>query len=246
MAQLAIEDGNLELNMALAETAAAEAARLRVDLLNLPEAADWGWLHQHARRDALPVPGKYTDFLGALARRFNCWISAGCLEKDGVHVYNSAVTIDRAGKIVLKHRKIDTLPWLTKDLYEAGCADHIQVLDTEFGRIGLTICADNFNLKCPLRVAELGAWLLVAPYGFAAEPSRLEQNSEEFQTHILSVAAGTGLWVIGTNSVQGAVQGGPWKGWVHSGCSTIGRPDGTAGATGKFAEPDLVVVDVHD
>ena len=82
--------------------------------------------HQQARRDALPIPGKYTDFLAALARRHRIWISAGCLEKDGDRVYNSAVIIDRAGRIVLKHRKIDTLPWLTKDLYDRGSPEDIR------------------------------------------------------------------------------------------------------------------------
>ena len=67
LAQLPIEDGNLDHNMRLAEEAATEAARQKADFLNLPEAADWGWLYQQARRDALPIPGKYTDFLAALA-----------------------------------------------------------------------------------------------------------------------------------------------------------------------------------
>jgi hypothetical protein len=30
----------------------------------------------------------------------------------------------------------------------------------------------------------------------------------------------------------------------HSGCSVIARPDGTAAATGKFLEPDLVIFDI--
>ena len=79
LAQLPIEDGNLDQNMRLAEEAASESARQRVDLFNLPEAADWGWLYQQARQDALPIPGKYTDFLAALAKRHHMWVSAGCL-----------------------------------------------------------------------------------------------------------------------------------------------------------------------
>ena len=82
LAQIPIEDGNLEHNLHLAEEAAREAARQKVDFLNLPEAADWGWLYQDARRAALPVPGRYTDFLVGLAREHRMWLSAGCLEKD--------------------------------------------------------------------------------------------------------------------------------------------------------------------
>jgi predicted amidohydrolase len=246
LAQLPIEDGELERNMSLAEVAAHEAGKHKVDLLNLPEAADWGWLYQQARRDALPIPGKYTDFLGELARRNNLWISAGCLERDGNNVYNSAVIIDRTGRIVLKHRKIDTLTWLTQHLYDSGSPEYIKAIDTEFGCIGLTICADNFNLEHPLRVAKQGAWLLVAPHGFAAEPSKLEQNSKEYQSHICKVAGETGLWVIGTDAVQGVVCGGAWKGWLHSGSSTVARPDGTAAIVAKFSQPDLLILDIAE
>ena len=80
LAQIPVEDGNFEHNMRLAEEAARQAASQKADLLNLPEAADWGWLYQEARRDALPIPGKYTDFLAGLAKRYRMWMSAGCLE----------------------------------------------------------------------------------------------------------------------------------------------------------------------
>jgi predicted amidohydrolase len=244
LAQIPVEDGNLDHNMRLAEEAARQAASQRADLLNLPEAADWGWLYQQARRDALSIPGKYTGFLAGLAKQHRMWVSAGCLERDGKRVYNSAVIIDRTGRIVLKHRKIDTLDWLTKHLYDQGRAEDIKTIDTEFGRIGLTICADNFNLKNPQRVADLGAWLLIAPHGFAAEPEKLEQNSKDYQKHICNVAAKTGLWVIGADAVLGTVQGGEWKGRLHSGCSMIARPNGTAAVVAKFREPDLVVFEI--
>ena len=244
LAQLPIEDGQLEKNMFLAENAARDAARLHADLLCLPEAADWGWLYQRARQDALTIPGKYTDFLCGLARRHKMWISAGCLERDGDKVFNSAVVIDRAGQIVLKHRKINTLEFLTKHLYDQGSPADIKTVDTEFGRIGLTICADNFDLKNPQKVAEQGAWLLVAPHGFAAEEKKLEENSREYQKHIRKVAGASHLWVIGTDTVLGTVQGGAWKGWLHSGCSTVARPDGSAASVAKFKEPDLLCYDI--
>ena len=207
LAQLPIEDGDSDRNMRLAEEAAGEAARQRVDFLNLPEAADWGWLYQMARRDAFSIPGKYTDFLAGLATRYRMWVSAGCLERDGDKVYNSAVIIDRSGTIQLKHRKIDTLPWLTKELYDCGSPEDIRTIDTEFGRLGLTVCADNFNLKNPQQVADQGGWLLIAPHGFAEEESRLELNSKSYQDHIRNVAGTTGLWVVGTDAVLGTVQG---------------------------------------
>jgi len=244
LAQIPVEDGDLARNMRLAKAAAREASRHRVDLFCLPEAADYGWLYQRARRDALPIPGKYTDFLAKLATRYGMWISAGCLEKDGNKVYNSAVIIDRRGRIVLKHRKIETLPHLTQHLYDAGTIDDIKTVDTEFGRIGLTICADNFDLEIPGRVSKMGAWLLVAPHGFAAAEGEMPKNAVEYQEHIRKVAASTGLWVVGTDAVLGRIKGGEWKGYLHSGCSMIARPDGSAAAVAKFKQPDLIIYDI--
>lgn len=244
MVQMPIEDGDLAGNMQRAETGIRQAAARKADLVCLPEAADFGWLYQEARRDALPIPGRYTDFLSKLAKELNVWIAAGCLEKDGDRTYNSAVLINRQGEIVLKHRKINTLEDLTRHLYDRGDPKDIKPADTEFGRIGLTICADNFDIENPKRLAEMGAWLLIAPHGFAAEPDKSESNAAEYQEHIRRVAKGTGMWVVGTDSVLGTVTGGAWKGYRHSGCSTIADPKGNATVVGKFLEPDLVICDI--
>jgi predicted amidohydrolase len=154
------------------------------------------------------------------------------------------VLINRAGTIVLKHRKINTLPDLTAHLYDAGRSADISVVDTEFGRVGLTICADNFSAEHPRRVAELGAWLLIAPHGFAEKESDLADNAVSYMNHIKRVAQGAGLWVIGTDTALSRVTGGAWAGYLHSGCSTLARPDGKAAALGTFREPDLVVHDI--
>ena len=244
MAQIEIEDGDVAGNMMRAEDAAREAVKAGAQLVCIPEAADWGWLYQEARRDAYPIPGRYTNRLSRLAKELNIWISAGCLEKDGDKTYNSAVLINRQGKIVLKHRKIETLQGLTKHLYDWGSADDIKVVDTELGCVGITICADNFKLANPQKVADQGAWLLIAPHGFAAKSSNLKSNSEGYQQHIRTVAKHTGMWVIGTDTVLGKVVGGAWKGMWHSGCSTLANPNGEAAAVGKFLYPDLVICDI--
>jgi len=244
MVQMDIVAGNIEENMRHAETGIRESAKMQCDLVCLPEMADFGWLYQNARRDALPIPGKYTDFLSDLARELNVWISSGCLEKDNDRTFNSAVLIDRTGKIVMKHRKFNTLPNLTAHLYDPGSPDDIKVTDTEFGCIGLTICADNHNIENPQKVADLGAWLLIAPHGYAASDTNLVDNAIQYMNHIKNVAKKTKLWVIGTDAAHSPVNGGDWKGYLHSGCSTIADPRGKAVAMGKFRESDLIIYDI--
>lgn len=244
IAQTDLDDGNLDRNMEIAASAAADAARYRPDLVCLPEAADFGWLHQQGRRDALPVPGRYTGLLSSLARRHGFWISAGCLEKEGCHVYNSAVILDRMGRIVHKHRKIRTLPELTRHIYDAGDSRAMLTVDTEFGRLGLTICADNFDIEIPKRAATDGAWLLIAPHGFAAPVAEMEKNAREYADHIRRVALGTGMWVAAANVALACVKGGDWRGQMHCGVSRVVRPDGSAAVEARFKTPDLVVCDI--
>lgn len=241
MAQIDIISGNLKMNMWRAEKIIRQAADCNVDMVCLPEAADFGWLYQQARSDASPIPGKYTDFLSALARELNIWISAGCLEKDGDRTYNAAVIIDRTGNIVLKHRKIKTLASLTSHLYDRGIPDNVKVVDTEFGCIGLTICADNFDSGNTEKIVNLGAWLLITPHGFAAKENDLANNAVEYMNHIKNLATRTKIWVVGTNSCLSLVTGGEWEGYLHSGCSTIADPEGKVVAIGKFKEPDLII-----
>ncbi len=244
MIQMDVIDGDLEENMGRAERYIRESAFGGADLACLPEAPDFGWLCQKARESAFPIPGPYTDFLSGLARKLRLWIAAGCLEKADDKTYNAAVLIDRSGSIVLKHRKITTLPELTAHLYDAGDAGDIKVADTEFGRVGLTICADNFDIENPKRAADLGAWLLIAPHGFAEKKSDLLDNGITFINHIKNVAQKTKLWVIGTNTVLSEVAGGQWKGYLHSGCSTIADPNGKVRALGGHTEPELIFLDI--
>ncbi|MHB1033706.1 MAG: carbon-nitrogen hydrolase family protein [Pirellulales bacterium] len=244
LCQTEIVDGDVAENILRSEKAIREAAKRGADLACLPEAADWGWLYEHARRDAFQIPGKYTDGLSKIAAELKIWVCAGCLEKDGDKTFNSAVLIDRAGKIVLKHRKLETLMFLTEKLYQSGDPGDVKTVDTEFGRVGVTICADNFDRKNPKKAAELGAWLLVAPHGFAASQENLKKNAGEFQDHIRGVAKDARLWVVGTNTCRGPVKAGAWQGWPHSGCSTLARPDGSAAVVAKFNTPDLVVFDI--
>jgi len=244
MAQIRVEDGDIAGNMRRAESAVRLASEQGVDLICLSEAAEYGWLYQMSRSDAFPIPGRYTDFISGLAEELNVWISVGCLERDGDKTYNSAVIIDRQGGIVLKHRKINTLPEITSHLYDAGSVDDIKTADTEFGKIGLTICADNFDLNIPKRVADMGAWLLIAPHGFAEESGKLVKNAASYQAHIRRVAGHTKMWVVGTDAVMGRVSGGAWEGRYHTGCSTIANPKGEVVAVGRFMHPDLIIYDV--
>ncbi len=91
----------------------AEAVYYRPDLVCLPECTFTGHLYDEddLERFAEPIPGPITEQMGPLARKYATHLCFGLLEvaESGVY-YNSAVLLDRTGKIILRHRKIEEKP----------------------------------------------------------------------------------------------------------------------------------------
>lgn len=95
-----------------------------------------------AREMAEPVPGGATFLaLADAARQNGICVCAGLVERDGGTVYNSAVLIGREGRLLLLHRKLNELD-IGHPFYAQG--DRLGVARTEFGAIGVMICADAF------------------------------------------------------------------------------------------------------
>ena len=108
-----------------------------------------------------PVPGPTTESLGALSRELNCYIVAGLYERVAPAVYNTAVLIDRQGKLAGRYRKTH----LPREEWEAGLApgDSYPIFETDFGRIGLLVCWD-VQFPEPWRALGLqGAELILLP-----------------------------------------------------------------------------------
>ncbi len=110
---------------------------------------------------AEPVPGPVTGRLGELARSKKAWIVAGVYERDGQAVYNTAVLIDRTGRVTGKYRKV----YLPREETEAGLTpgEGHPVFETDFGRIGMMICWD-LQFPGPAQAMALqGAEVLLMP-----------------------------------------------------------------------------------
>jgi len=82
---------------------------------------------------AAPIPGADSDRIAALARKYGLMIAIGLDERDGEHLYDSAILVDRTGKLLWKHRKINVLPELMTPPYSEGKAEDIGVVETEYG-----------------------------------------------------------------------------------------------------------------
>ncbi|MFN8777168.1 MAG: carbon-nitrogen hydrolase family protein [Flavobacteriales bacterium] len=236
LGQLLVEGGEPDRNIERAITMIGEAARQQCDIILLPETMDFAWTHPSGMEDAQTIPGKYSDIFCEQARQHGIWICVGLTEKSGDRNYNSAILINRLGEIVLKYHKINLLD-VEFPFYEIGTT--LNCVDTEFGRVGLNICADNYADSLPIghTLARMGAQFILSPSSWTVDYSITEEDDpyeEKWVNPYKVLSSYYGIVVIGTTCV-GYIVGGPYEGKKSIGCSLVVGPDGVMGQ-GRFNE----------
>jgi predicted amidohydrolase len=139
----------------------AKAAAQKADIVCLPEESTLAGTDLNYVSASEPVPGASTQFLGNVARKYNLYIVAGILEKEGNAVYNTSVLIDRKGNVAGKYRKLS----LPREEIDGGITpgDSLPVFDTDFGRIGMMICWDVSFPETARTLAQKGAEVIFMP-----------------------------------------------------------------------------------
>ena len=174
-----------------------------------------------------------------LAKENNISICIGLAEKENDKLFDSAILINNEGEIILKHRKINILKELMTPSYSEG-ADIITV-NTEFGKIGILICADSFKKEVLLKMKELKPDLLLIPYGWAAAENSWPGHGKELLKVVQNTAKTIGCTVIGTDLV-GKISNGPWTGMTYGGQSVAVNKKGDILALGKDRDKDIIIV----
>lgn len=131
------------------------------DLIILPEGMTVVGTGKPMVEIAEPLPGPTTKRLGEIAQARKAWIVAGLYERDGAAVYNTAVLIDREGRLAGKYRKV----YLPREEVEAGLTpgNDYPVFQTDFGRLGIMICWDVQYTDPARALALKGADLIALP-----------------------------------------------------------------------------------
>jgi predicted amidohydrolase len=237
MAQILVEGGDAAANLDRAVAGVAEAAAQDCRIVVLPECTDLGWTHPSARDAAQPIPGPHVERLADAARANRIYLAAGLVERAGDRLYNAAVLLDPAGRILLHYRKINELDFAL-DLYAVG--DRLAVAETELGVIGLNICADNFADSSAIAhtLARMGAQIIVSPSAWAV-PADHDQAREPYgklwRDSYGKLATLYDLSIVGVSNV-GPIEAGPWRGRKCVGCSLAVGPGGEILAQGPYGE----------
>jgi N-carbamoylputrescine amidase len=239
LAQIFCLDGDRCGNFVRIENAIQEAKAGEADIVCFPEAVILGWVNPDAHKRAFPIPGQDSERFCKLAKKYEIYLCAGLAEKDGTKLYDSAVLIDKRGRILLKHRKINILTELMSPPYTPG--KQVNMVDTEFGKVGLLICADTHKDDILERMAELRPDLLLVPYGYAELEEKWPEHGQELEKVVNKAARKTGAAVVGTN-VVGEITKGPWEGRIFGGHSVSADKSGKTITIGADRDRDIRIV----
>ena len=134
-------EGNRRAALHLVERAALDEP----DIVCLPETfTGLGLEIEEWFRSAEAIPGPTTEALGDIAERHAMYVVSPMVEVRGGRTYNSAVLIDRTGKVISSYHKMHP----TIHEIEAGITPGIEptAFETDFGPVGFAICFDlNFR-----------------------------------------------------------------------------------------------------
>lgn len=137
--------------------------------------------------NAVLIPSEDTDRLCQAAARANAHVVIGCNELDsrpGVHtLYNTLLFIDRAGRILGRHRK--TVPtFVERAVWGFGDGADLVSYETDIGRIGGLICGEHLMPLIRARMIEQGEdfHIAVFPGAFSLHTGpKLEEPDREAQ-----------------------------------------------------------------
>ena len=241
--QILVIDSDREGNFRRIEYALEQAAAEHAQIAVFPESSILGWENPDAHRLAEPIPGKDSSRIGTLAHKYGLMVAIGLDEKDGDRLYDTAILMDKSGKMLWKHRKINVLPELMTPPYSQGRPDDIGVVETEFGRIAVLICADTFTDAFVERLKALKPDLMLVPYGWAAANDKWPEHSRELEELVKRRAAQMRCPMAGVDLV-GEMTHGPWSGWTYGGSSLVVDGEGRILFIARDRDTDLHVIDL--
>jgi len=136
-----------------------EAASFRPDIALLPEL--------FPRGDAETVPGPITGRLAKWARENSSYIIFGMKTRIGKRIYNSAILLDRQGRVSGQYHKIHPTEGELQEGTHPGDSDP-PVFETDFGLIGIQICFDVNWWDYWRSLRQKGAKIVFYPSAFPA------------------------------------------------------------------------------
>lgn len=167
----------VEENLAKAEQMIRKAASEGAKLILLPELFEREYFCQQRRYDfyayALPVAENPAVQMGIrLAKELGVVLPISFYEREGNVLYNSIACIDTDGTCLGVYRKthIPDDHFYQEKFYFTPGDTGFKVFDTAVGKVGISICWDQWFPETARSMAIMGAEILLYPTAIGSEP----------------------------------------------------------------------------
>jgi deaminated glutathione amidase len=166
-----------QLNLQEARRWVRDAAANGALLVALPEVFIWRGSKKLERQFAEPIPGPSSKALSELARELGIYLLAGSILEEisnSERAYNTSLLFAPSGKQIARYRKIHLfdvdLPngVSLRESQTRAHGESPEVVKTELGAMGLTVCYDVRFPELYRKLAEQGAELIFVPSAFTA------------------------------------------------------------------------------
>ena len=142
VAQTLNYQGDKEAFFKTAEKLIEKAVSPGSEFIVFPELASCGYIPNEAIwYHAETNEGKTPLWTVQMAKKYNVYLGMGYIETDEKDFYNSYIIVSKKGDILGNIRKWKTEVHLFKSVFENN------IVETEFGKVAVGICADNHQLK---------------------------------------------------------------------------------------------------
>jgi predicted amidohydrolase len=132
-----------------------------------------------------PLHGPTVTAMAALAQRHNMWMAVPIDRIDGARRLNTIVLLDRSGNVVCTYDKL--FPYFPEfDVQPpVNPGVDVQVVQTDFGRVGFATCFDVNFPEVWSRLEEKGAELVLWPSAYSAGSS-LQAHAINYHYYIVT------------------------------------------------------------
>jgi N-carbamoylputrescine amidase len=228
-----------DANMARAEKLIREAAGRGANVILIQELFETPYFcKDHSTRHldlAKPLEGHpAVEHFRALARELSVVLPVSVFERANKAFYNSLVMVDADGAVLGSYRKshIPEGPGYHEKFYFSPGDSGFKVFDTQFAKLGVAICWDQWFPEAARCLALMGAEILMYPTAIGSEPQDPSlDSSAHWQRTMQGHAAANVMPLVASNRI-GTEQGEKYT-MTFYGSSFI------ASATGeKVAEAD--------
>jgi len=162
IAQTQSQSGRIETSLAVMRQTAAAALAQGAGLVIFPEMFLTGYnVGETVFKLAEPVDGPSSQEAAAIACKAGVALLYGYPERDGDTVYNSALLIDRNGRLLANYRKAHLYGGEEKKLFAAG--DCLVTAELDDLNVGILICYDVEFPEAVRALALAGAELIAVP-----------------------------------------------------------------------------------